>query len=419
MLAELVIVTRFLGLVAGEQNVALEAGPDVHSIELSVDGRRDVTLTKSPWKGKVDLGVDLEPHELTAIAFDAAGVEVGRDTQLLNIARPRAELQIVLERDGGGAPHEIRLESTHFKNARPKRSVIRLDGRTIGRSTSVSLPATDPRDMHVVSAEVTFEDDVVVRKELVFGGVYSEQMPADLTAIGVRQREASKAPGPCLFTFGEHDLAPAAVERGPAIVSFILNGDANDRLRRNHSYLRDPLYAIPDAEFRLVTPIATAIQQRDYESAIFPSMPIDGSRGTRSVMLYRTWSGEADRRFADALAVAGVRSLGSNRRAVVYVIGELRAPDHSAHSPETVRRYLESVGVPLRVWSTSGPHPELEAAWGRIRDVSSAPGLLEATSELKHELEMQRVAWLPAGPLEALRARPNDDCGYVALARFE
>jgi hypothetical protein len=418
MLAELVFVTRFLGLVAGEQNVVFEAGPSVRAIEVRVDGRRELVLKEPPWKGTIDLGAALEPREVTAVAFDAAGVEVGRETQVLNIARARAELEILLDRDAAGVPSAVRLEWRHFRSEEPKRSAIRLDGRAISKTTSARLGELDPSRMHVLSAEIEFQDTVIARKELVFGGVYSEQMPANLTAVGVRQRPAFKTSRPCVFRFGGEEFAPAAVEEGPAIVAWVLNGDAGDELRRGGSSTRDPLFAIPFSEFRLVTPVATSVQQREFDSSIFPSTVVEGRRGTRYMVLFRSW-GSGVRRFADALAAAGVRSLGSNRRAVVYVVGHAAEPDHSIHSPAAVRRYLDSIGVPLRVWSTAGSRPDLERVWGRVRDVSTTASLLEATSELKRELEMQRVAWLPAAPLDALRARTNDDCSYVPLARAE
>jgi hypothetical protein len=417
MLAELVFVTRFLGLVAGEQNVILEADASVRSIELRVDGRAELILEQPPWKGTLDLGPELRPREVTAIAFDGQGNEVGRETQFLNVARERAELEIVLERDGNGQPREARLEWAHFRSEAPKRTVIRLDGRTISRTKKATLSGIDPHALHVLSAEAVFSDEVVARKELVFGGVYSEQLPANLTAVGVRQRVALRTSRPCLFRLGETEVAPTAVETGPAIVSFVLNGEASDALRRDHSVLREPLYKVNDAEFRLVAPLATQIEQRDLRSWIFPTTTIDGTQGLRYVVLLRG-AGRGEHRFADAVAVAGVRSLGSNRRAVVYVAGEGRLADRSVHSPVEVRRYLESIGVPLRVWSTgTGPRRDLENHWGKVWDVSHPARLLEATNDLKRELEMQRVAWVPADPYDALRATTNDDCSYVPLAR--
>lgn len=419
MLAELVFVTRFLGLVAGEQNVEFEASADVRAIEVRVDGRAELLLVKPPWKGTIDLGTDLRPRELTAVAFGAAGEEVATQTQIINIARDRAELVIVLERGNRTGPESVRLDWAHFRNEEPKRAVIRLDGRIISKTTSARLPALDAQSLHVISGEIEFEDQVIARKELVFGGIYSEQMPANLTAVGVRRRAASRSRGPCVFRLGEDELTPAAVEEGPAVVSFVLNGEATDALRRGHSTMRDPLFAMPETEFRLVTPVAMAVQQqRGSDRAIFPSTVLEGRVGTRHMVLFRSWP-RGDLRLADSLAVAGVRAVGSNRRAVVYVIGRGAQPDRSIHSPAAVRRYLDTIGVPLRVWSTNGPRPDLERVWGKVWDVSSPASLLEATSELKRELEMQRVAWLPASPLDALRATTSENCGYVPLARME
>ena len=60
-------------------------------------------------------------------------------------------------------------------------------------------------------------------------------------------------------------------------------------------------------------------------------------------------------RLADAAAVAGLQALAANRpRAVLVVLGE-QPKDASRYDAETVRRYLESVRVPLVVWSLKGP----------------------------------------------------------------
>lgn len=86
------------------------------------------------------------------------------------------------------------------------------------------------------------------------------------------------------------------------------------------------------------------------------------------------------------------------------------------HSPAVIRRYLERIGVPLRVWSLTGPRPDLAATWGEARDVSTSAALLAATEDLRKELESQRVAWLPVAPLDAFRVVTSADCAYAPLA---
>jgi hypothetical protein len=89
----------------------------------------------------------------------------------------------------------------------------------------------------------------------------------------------------------------------------------------------------------------------------------------------------------------------------------------SVHSPATVRRYLERVGIPFRVWSLADVTPEVEAMWGEIEDVSRRDKLVMAVARLRRDLDQQRVAWLPLPPYAAFQARTTRDCAYEVLAK--
>ena len=120
-------------------------------------------------------------------------------------------------------------------------------------------------------------------------------------------------------------------------------------------------------------------------------------------------------RFADAVAVAGVRAVtGGQRRAVVYILSG--KPDTSRSDPAAVRRYLASLGVPLFVWSVSGPRPDAAESWGDVQDVSSLPKLGEAVNRIRKTLQEQRIAWVDVDPLTALRLEANHSCGIEVVA---
>jgi hypothetical protein len=103
-----------------------------------------------------------------------------------------------------------------------------------------------------------------------------------------------------------------------------------------------------------------------------------------------------------------------HRRAVVLVLS--RFADTSLYSPAVVRGYLEEVGVPLFVWSPDGARPELATAWGRIDDISTQAGMETAVARLTASLAAQRVVWLAAEPLAALRAESSGTCGLTPVA---
>jgi hypothetical protein len=99
-------------------------------------------------------------------------------------------------------------------------------------------------------------------------------------------------------------------------------------------------------------------------------------------------------RIADAMAVAGVQAAAENyRRAVVLVLGG-GIKDVSRYDPATVRAYLESIRVPLFVWSLYGPASESAKAWGQTEDISSLPKLENAVAKLRAELDSQKIVWI-------------------------
>jgi hypothetical protein len=106
---------------------------------------------------------------------------------------------------------------------------------------------------------------------------------------------------------------------------------------------------------------------------------------------------------------------GDRRRAIVYVLGVEPEEDASGIEPAAVRRYLQRLGIPLHVWSLTGPRAELERMWGPVKDVSSAGKLVQATSDLREDLATQRIAWFGASPLDAYRATATPDCSYAPL----
>ena len=71
-------VTLFLGLVIGSHPVQLAVSGPVDAVILELDGVAVATLRDEPWVAETDLGDQLQPHELVAIALDANGQELGR-----------------------------------------------------------------------------------------------------------------------------------------------------------------------------------------------------------------------------------------------------------------------------------------------------------------------------------------------------
>lgn len=417
LLAEIVFLSRILGLAAGEQHVSVQVDAKVSKVDVLRDGQRIAVMQAPPWKTVVNLGPELKPQELTVVAYDAQGYERGRDTQTINVARPPAELGILLDRTADDRVTAT-IRWSHFAHEDPRHVEVKLDGRVIGkgRAKSTFPLGTVDSELHVLGVEATFNEGIRSRREIVFGGGYSEQLPAELTPVVVRQRrDAPKGPATC-FRSGDKRIPSAPIEQGPGTALFILNGSRSVERENSGDHRSASLFRIQNAEIRIVHPVAQKIEHAAGSTRLFDSTVIDGVNGTqRLVMVARTPYGVA--RIADAVGSAALRALrGGQRRVIVVMIGLNPAVDHSFNPPDVVRRYLKRVGVPLRVWSLTGERPDLSDSWGEVIDVSTSAKLLAATEDLRKELDSQRLAWLPVAPLEAFRVTATADCAYEPLA---
>lgn len=433
---QIAFVTLFLGLVLGPHPVELAVEGPVASVELMLDGAVAGRIEKPPWRGKIDFGSALIPHELVARALDAEGREVARARQWVNLARPAAEVEIVLE--GAGNPPKARLTWQSRTGEQPRSIHLSLDGRplTLGPDGRAALPAYDPESAHVLSAELYFPSNVVARRDVVFGGKYGSEVSTDLTAVPVRVRRGKLTEASMRGRLlaggaggaGGTPLAVAAVEKGPAEVFMVRDlgaGEALDelgdvkkrrtvqgqgmgqRLSIEHDYLRYEIGLRREDEVRFVYPVPRTYFASGQRAELFDWSRAftlrDGGMHWLLTRLEAPTGAPGDQRLADAVAVAGVQALsGSRPRAVVLVVGA--APeDASRCDPATVRQYLASVRVPLFVWSVAKPvennaapapgSPSL-AAWGKVEDVSTVTRLRAAVARLRDELESQRIVWV-------------------------
>lgn len=409
MLAELVFVTRLLGLMSGTRAIEARVDPAVQSVEILLDGERVDLLRGAPWRTKIDVGPELAPHELTAVARDAEGRELARDTQLLNVPRPQAEIGVMFR---GRDRADITWQ--HIAGLLPKKMTVKLNNKTLASTLtrSVKLPELSPSALNVMSINLQFEDGATAQRDVVFGG-FSEEVPAELTATLVRERAGAKDRANC-FRIDGRPVTASEVETGDAAVLVVRNGNppADQYRRRNQNRARvgEQVFAMPRTSLRFIWPTAAGAGNSDL---FMTSDYWDARNGVRFLVTSVEGARGLTLRFADAMAVAGTEALREpRRRAIVLLLnGE---EDQSRYRADVVRRYLERIGVPFFVWSMAGAgkHP----AWGPMEDVSTNERMQEAVQRLRHELDTQRVAWLPADPYHALRVQASADCAWEPLA---
>jgi hypothetical protein len=420
--AQIVFLTLFLGLVSGKQQVAVDVSGPVKIIQLKLGDREVALMAEPPWRATVDFGPELTPRELTAIGYDEEGHELARAAQVLNLPRPTAEFEIML--DGNDAS----LHWRHLAHASPTSSTMTLDGKSLplDKSLHARLPKIDRDVPHVLAAEMRFADGAVARRELVIESERSASVGTQLTPITLRETAPSH-PATWDRCLARPDGTPAriaAVEKPRALMIMVRDPERGEITRAlgNMSFaMRSSMALGGDSIERILWPMSRRIDERGDTSVLFDRTgDFSGTTaGVLYLMLSLVHSGKNNdkrREFADAVAVAGVQAMSTPmRRAVVLVLGS--APDASAHNPAAVRRYLQALGVPLFVWSVTGPRPELAASWGEVSDIATLPKLADAVSRVRHTLEEQRIAWVDVDPLMSLHLKADARCGIETMAR--
>jgi hypothetical protein len=418
--------TLFLGLVVGLHPVAVTVRGAVVSVEIEVDGSPAGRMEASPWKTVIDLGPELAPHELVARALDGKGREIARARQWLNLPRPAAELQILLQRDEKGIVTGAQLGWESLLPGPPSSLAVTFDGHVLavkGRDP-FDVPGYDPSTTHLLSATAEFENGIRCRADSVLGGRTAIETGSALTAIPVSVAAGRALPDAealeGMFVRRGVALRTVAIERGPAqvlVVRDVSEMEALARLGRGGKTFFEPSNVRRGVLPQYDSEASKLVMRLGDEDRIRILWPVMRRTSTESGLaeLYETshefagkgagihWlltriarPGKVDpeRHFADATAVAGLQALqSSTRRAVVLVLGK-NPEDASRLSPATVRAYFERIRVPLFVWSLDGSRAGATGPWGEVTDISSVARLKPAVERLKQALDDQAIVWV-------------------------
>lgn len=406
-------LTLLLGLTTGAIPIEVTVDGPVAAVEYVLDGAAVARVEAPPWSATLDFGA-LQPRELVARALDKDGNEIARTSQWLNVPRPPAEVEIVLEPGSEGRPAAARLSWQTLTAAHPATISLTLDDRPlVVQDRRAILPSHDLKVAHVLTAELWFSPGVVARKDVVFGGEWGSQVSTELTAVPVRMLQGKDLPPPerlgGWFTSGGRSLPVGAVDDGPGRVIVVRVPGATEVFQelakpaerkdfRFFELWRNEMRLGPEDTVRIFSADATV-----YRDSGIPAELFEGSRELTAEDGGLFWllvqhspfpAKNADRgRIADAVAVAGLAT-GNYRRAVVLVLGK-DSKDTSRYDAAAVRRYLEAIHVPLFVWSLESPKKSSGlAAWGDVEVVSSVPRLSKAVAKLRAELLSQRIVWL-------------------------
>jgi hypothetical protein len=207
----------------------------------------------------------------------------------------------------------------------------------------------------------------------------------------------------------------AAVEEGPAQLLIVRDNQARqtlesyDRQKAGTSLVagmnelrRFQMALGKDDQIRFVWPSARAYTGPGVPAELFDaSRDYTGKDGGVLWLLGRALPNEEkyEQRLADAVAVAGLQALAGNRpRAVLLVLG-YGPKDASRYDAGTVHHYLESVRVPLVIWSLGEPSSPAVLAWGGAEEISSLAKLQDSFARLDSLLATQRIVWIEGSHL--------------------
>lgn len=426
-------ITLFLGLVHGTVPLRLAAAEPVAVVEIYLDDEKVADVYGPPFEAELDLGPEIVPRELVAVARADDGRRLGEVRQWINRPRPGAEASFVLERDRSGLPTSARLVWRRISGAPLSAARVFFDGIPIDAPDPerIAIPRHAPDTAHILLAEVDFLDGGSATAVASFGGVNRGKAEKELTGIPVRV--VGKAPAPPAdrlagwLESGGRPLLVAAVEEGPAEVGFVLAGNAQEDLERLDTDGRwpwpwpcpKPLELPAETRFRFTITRPRTVSESGEVVRLFPAAgeytPKDGRLlyvGARAAFEHA----DGAPAIAEAVAVSAVATAGrERRRAVVLVLGE-GATEMGRLDAARVRRYMARLRVPFFVWRTSDGRVPAALDWPGVVDASTVPRLREAFHALRAELASQRIVWVE-GRIEPSRIGLTSRATAFAEAR--
>ncbi len=420
--------TLLLGLLTGPQPVELVVSEPVRSVSIALDGEQLGRLDGPPWRFVCDLGPDLRAHELVVSGYDTSGALVTRARQLINVAGPSIDAQLVYHPATAEDPGSLGLLVSRVVERTPLAFDVRLDGTPlpVEDPRRIPLPKLDPVGVHVVDARVTAPDGRETRLVQVLSG---NSMRADsgveLTPLPFRvaKRRAKLAREDLegKVRVDERAAEVVAVERGEARVLLVV--DPNTVSQFTNVWLGGARFGLPKLEpgdeLQLLWPLGRLHRGEKGSSAlVFPRGETFDEKSGAFYSFMRRASvpprhDEEVPALVDAIAAAGKAAMrGGHRRAVVVLLAGV-PDDESAYELENVRGYLTSMGVPLHLWSLAPGR--LPSPWDEALDVRRSAGLAHAFRALTNDLARQRIAWIRGEHLpDRLRLEPGAPATRVA-----
>jgi hypothetical protein len=411
-------LTFLLGLTVGVQRIELAVDHRVASVELLLDGQRVALIQGEPWVAECDFGRALLPHHLEAVARDADGNELDRALQRVNLPRAAAEATMRLEEGADGYTGAV-LSWRAADESDPEEIQVRFDGEPLAVDKGrVSLPRHDRKSVHVLTAELIFHDQLRAEVEVAFGGDYGEEVSTELTAVALELDSWKSLPSAAevesWLRIGGQPARVVAVESGPREVVLVRDDASKVTLRslgrqtsgtgprRTQSASRMSAGLDVKDTLRLTGthPVLAPIKGGGF-TMLFPmsanvNSHTSGLGFSLTNLFFRVEAQEREELVAEAVAVAGLRAVASNRERALILVRSTEAPPPPAGSldPANVRGFLSALGVPFFYWTVGPTRDGAADAWGQAKAVRGWGGVHLAVGELIEALRPQFLVWV-------------------------
>ena len=414
--------TLFLGLYVGVVPVEVLVGDEVSSVEMRLDGEWVGTLGGPPWVAPCDLGEELVPHELIAIARDPEGREVGRARQWINVPRPAAEARVVVREAAVPGSWIADVSWNSATGGVPEEVTATLDGEPVPVTdpTRIVVHPRDPGELHFLRVDLRFPSGLAASAEAAFGGEHGTSLETDVTAVPLWFEGRSPSVGALRgrLAAGGSALEVVGLDEGPGELLLVPDLASRERLLalgpsgRQSVRAEDRWIGVVGANARFAGAFPRDLRLR----ILWPVVELrPRTAGHRSLLRpspeMSPWdagllphlrsfpppAAGAVQRIADAVAAAGLLAAERGRRRAVVLVLSGEGDDASHLSPARARGFLERLGVPLFVWDVTG---ELgETGWGPAERVDSLRRLERALDRVGEILARQRIAWVAGAVL--------------------
>lgn len=399
-------VTLILSLHVGILPVEVSVADSVARVEMHLNGELVEARSGPPWAFQVDLGRELRPHRLEAVAFDGDGQELERTFQWVNYARRHWEASLVLDSPTEGQARQGRIVWATSDRRDPTDVDVTFDGQPLDLSTKgrFQLPPYDPAQVHHLKAELFFPGDHTTEAEAIIGGAYGDELTSALTAVPLTLIDGQPLPDTeALSRWIEVDGEPSRVfsipDEGRSIV-IVRDHHIDPHLRmltrkkRERAFAQAGRFLKPEDQVEFILTFNLGQDPRGVHR------PVPISQDFNKLGLWNLFTTDHPKFNAPSkqslwwsLALSGKRVADLKRPRAVVLLLSRKPKSRPALSFQQAQGYLRSLRVPLLVWA-----PE-QITFERLdmtpnRGYTGVDGMLQLFDDLDAILSQQTMVWI-------------------------